>query len=198
MLPLILCDFIGFDKSPPCCFKICYFGPHWLPLYGQKHSSEYLFLQKKESHMSLEEHEIEFSFWVNYPLKQIRLTLTSWFHLQCMYKRFSCAHHVWFNRVQIYIYIYAFSRRFYPKRLTLHSSYSFIFYQLLLSLGIEPMILALLAPCSTIWATGRQIFLEATRIASFCANYLLTVCICSLVHSKQMQFDICITNVILI
>ncbi len=25
----------------------------------------------------------------------------------------------------VYIYIYAFSRRFYPKRLTLHSSYSF-------------------------------------------------------------------------
>ncbi len=54
-----------------------------------------------------------------------------------------------------YIYIYAFSRRFYPKRLTLHSSYSFTFDQLLLSLGIEPMILALLAPCSTIWATGK-------------------------------------------
>ncbi len=48
-----------------------------------------------------------------------------------------------------------FSRRFYPKQLTLHSSYSFTFYQLLLSLGIEPMILALLAPCSTIWATGK-------------------------------------------
>ncbi len=31
----------------------------------------------------------------------------------------------------------------------------FFFYQLLLSLGIEPMILALLAPCSTIWATGK-------------------------------------------
>ncbi len=31
----------------------------------------------------------------------------------------------------------------------------FKFYQLLLSLGIEPMILALLAPCSTIWATGK-------------------------------------------
>ncbi len=29
------------------------------------------------------------------------------------------------------------------------------FYQLLLSLGIEPMILALLAPCSTRWATGK-------------------------------------------
>ncbi len=32
---------------------------------------------------------------------------------------------------------------------------SFTFDQLLLSLGIEPMILALLAPCSTIWATGK-------------------------------------------
>ncbi len=32
----------------------------------------------------------------------------------------------------------------------------FTFDQLLLSLGIEPMILALLAPCSTIWATGKQ------------------------------------------
>ncbi len=29
------------------------------------------------------------------------------------------------------------------------------FYQLLLSVGIEPMILALLAPCSTSWATGK-------------------------------------------
>ncbi len=61
---------------------------------------------------------------------------------------------VWLWHVY-YIYIYAFSRRFYPKRLTLHSSYSFTFYQLLLSLGIEPMILALLVPCSTIWATGK-------------------------------------------
>ncbi len=33
--------------------------------------------------------------------------------------------------------------------------YFFTFDQLLLSLGIEPMILALLAPCSTIWATGK-------------------------------------------
>ncbi len=61
--------------------------------------------------------------------------------------------------IYIYIYIYAFSRRFYPKRLTLHSSYSFTFYQLLLSLGVEPMILALLAPCSTIWATGKPCIL---------------------------------------
>ncbi len=37
----------------------------------------------------------------------------------------------------------------------------FTFDQLLLSLGIEPMILALLAPCSTIWATGK--FQKATE-----------------------------------
>ncbi len=34
------------------------------------------------------------------------------------------------------------------------------FYQLLLSLGIEPMILALLAPCSTSWATGKLFFIK--------------------------------------
>ncbi len=33
------------------------------------------------------------------------------------------------------IYIYAFSRRFYPKRLALHSSYSFTFFQFLLFPG---------------------------------------------------------------
>ncbi len=35
----------------------------------------------------------------------------------------------------IYIYIYAFSRRFYPKRLTLHSSYSFHIFSQFVSLG---------------------------------------------------------------
>ncbi len=39
------------------------------------------------------------------------------------------------------IYIYAFSRRFYPKRLALHSSYSF--YILSGLADLEPMILAL-------------------------------------------------------
>ncbi len=67
----------------------------------------------------------------------------------------------------IYIYIYAFSRRFYPKRLTLHSSYSFYIDQLLLSLGIEPMILALLVPCSTIWATGKDRTLFTKNVNSF-------------------------------
>ncbi len=34
----------------------------------------------------------------------------------------------WLSLFYIYIYIYAFSRRFYPKRLTLHSSYSFYIF----------------------------------------------------------------------
>ncbi len=48
----------------------------------------------------------------------------------------------------IYIYIYAFSRRFYPKRLTVHSGYTY-FYQYMCSLRIEPTTFALLIQCST-------------------------------------------------
>ncbi len=54
----------------------------------------------------------------------------------------------------IYIYIYThththeFSKRFYPKRLTLHSGYTF-FCQYVCSLGIEPTTFALLTQCST-------------------------------------------------
>ncbi len=77
----------------------------------------------------------------------------------------------------IYIYIYSFSRRFYPKRLTLHSSYSFyIFYQLLLSLGIEPMIVALLTPCSTSWATGKLLLLLCST-DSFFLIFCFSVCV---------------------
>ncbi len=48
-----------------------------------------------------------------------------------------------------YIYIYAFSRCFYPKRLTVHSGYTFIFCQYVCSLGIEPIAFALLTQYST-------------------------------------------------
>ncbi len=49
--------------------------------------------------------------------------------------------HITSNRANYsycYIYIYAFSRHFYPKRLTVHSGYTFFFYQYVCSLGIEP------------------------------------------------------------
>ncbi len=48
----------------------------------------------------------------------------------------------------IYIYIYAFSRCFYPKRLTVHSGYTLFFCQYVCSLGIEPTTFALLTQCS--------------------------------------------------
>ncbi len=44
------------------------------------------------------------------------------------------------------LYFYAFSRRFYPKRFTVHCQY-------VCSLGIEPTTFALLTPCSNHWAT---------------------------------------------
>ncbi len=55
-------------------------------------------------------------------------------------------------------------------------SYSFTFDQLLLSLGIEPMILALLAPCSTIWATGKQEYLGQMLCELGHSIYLVLFC----------------------
>ncbi len=66
----------------------------------------------------------------------------------------------WFQRITLserkqpdYIYIYAFSRRFYPKRLTAHSTVQCIlcytFCQYVCFLGIEPTTFALLTQCST-------------------------------------------------
>ncbi len=45
------------------------------------------------------------------------------------------------------VYVYAFSRRFYPKRLTVYSGYTF--FVSMCSLGIEPTTFALLTQCST-------------------------------------------------
>ncbi len=43
---------------------------------------------------------------------------------------------------------FTFIRRFYPKRLTVHSGYT-VFCQYVCSLGIEPTTFALLTQCST-------------------------------------------------
>ncbi len=50
-----------------------------------------------------------------------------------------------------YIYIYAFSRRFYPKRLTVHSGYTFFFFFISMCVPWEsnPQPFALLTQCST-------------------------------------------------
>ncbi len=58
------------------------------------------------------------------------------------------------------IYIYAFSRRFYPKWLTVHSGYTF--FVSMCSLGIEPTTFALLTQCSNHWATGTLNYIAVT------------------------------------
>lgn len=59
-------------------------------------------------------------------------------------------------KVKLYLHtVYAFSRRFYLKRLTSHPR--FAFYQFMHFLGIKPVSLALLVPCATVWATEMQI-----------------------------------------
>ncbi len=52
------------------------------------------------------------------------------------------------TRGNVYIYIYAFSRWFYPKRLTVNSVYNFI-CPYVCSLGIDPQTFVLLTQCST-------------------------------------------------
>ncbi len=77
-----------------------------------------------------------------------------------------------------FIFIYAFSRRFYPKRLTVHSGYT-CFCQYMCSLGIEPTTFALLTQCSNHWATGTHIYKEREReIYIYCIilYYILFIC----------------------
>ncbi len=55
------------------------------------------------------------------------------------------------------IYIYAFSRCFNPKRLTLHSGYNYYLYQFVCSLGIEPTTFCAANAMLYHWATGTQL-----------------------------------------
>ncbi len=52
------------------------------------------------------------------------------------------------------VYVYAFSRHFYPKRLTVHSDYAF--FQYVCSLGIEPTTFCAANAMHYHWATGTQ------------------------------------------
>ncbi len=54
-------------------------------------------------------------------------------------------------------YIYAFSRRFYPKRLTIHSGYTF-FYPYLCSLGIKPTTFCAANTMLYYWATQEHMW----------------------------------------
>ncbi len=62
--------------------------------------------------------------------------------------------------IYIYIYIFTFIRRFYPKWLTVYSSYT-CFVSMCVPLGIEPTTFALLTQCSNHWATGTLYYSNA-------------------------------------
>ncbi len=53
------------------------------------------------------------------------------------------------SRFNFYIYIHAFSRRFYPKQLTVHSGYTFFFISMCVPWELNPRPFALLTQCST-------------------------------------------------
>ncbi len=57
-------------------------------------------------------------------------------------------------RLSLNVYIYAFSGRFYPKRLIIYSGYNFFFYRYVCSLGIEPMNFCAANAMLYLWATG--------------------------------------------
>ncbi len=57
-------------------------------------------------------------------------------------------------------FFYIYIRRFYPKRLTVHSGYTFFFYQHICSLGIEPTTFCAANTMLYHWATGILFFLS--------------------------------------
>ncbi len=60
------------------------------------------------------------------------------------------------------------------------------FYQLLLSLGIEPMILALLTPCSTSWATGKLYVCTSSFSSEEVANGVQPIIALHLLHKSPL------------
>ncbi len=76
----------------------------------------------------------------------------------------------------IYIYIYAFSRCFYPKRLTI-AFRQYIFYQYVCSLGIEPTTFCAANTMLYHWATQEHIYIYAIAMFTIVySDYLSVIC----------------------
>ncbi len=68
---------------------------------------------------------------------------------------------------------FAFSRLFYPKRLTVHSGYTFFFYQYMCSQGIEPTTLCAANAMLYHWATGTPRSVFDVDKAAVCAGRVI-------------------------
>ncbi len=81
------------------------------------------------------------------------LALSHLFNCLFCFLSLACMRWPFLVRYILHFYIFMhFNRRFYPKRLTVHSGYTCYLY--VCSLGIEPTTFALLTQCSNHWATG--------------------------------------------
>ncbi len=91
-------------------------------------------------------------FWVNYSIGVMESSVEDSRTLDWLAWWFQSTQG--FSPVEEAYYIYAFSRRFYPKRLAVHSGYTFFFYQYVCSLGIEPTTFCAANTMLYHWATG--------------------------------------------
>ncbi len=66
--------------------------------------------------------------------------------------------------VYLFVFFYAFSRRFYPKRLTAIFSLYIFFYQYVYSLGIEPTTFCAANTMLYHWATGTYVYVFLSSV----------------------------------
>ncbi len=96
--------------------------------------------------------------------KCLRVMLLSWYKAAltqfiCILKSVIQIIVTWRYHKMQYIYMYAFSRRFYPKRLTVIQVihlYIYFFVSMCVPWELNPRPFALLTQCSNHWATGTQ------------------------------------------
>ncbi len=102
------------------------------------------------------------------------------------------------DQVIFYIYIYAFSRRFYPKRLTLHSSYSF-YIESALEVAWSPVL-----SFHSLWWFGVQchllvlvhcVFWKPTSLHPFTKKFWSTSCFLLLTSFLKMLISFSSRNI---
>ncbi len=97
----------------------------------------------------------------------------------------------------LFTFTFTFIRRFYPKRLTVHSGYTY-FCQYMCSLGIEPTTFALLTQCSTTepQEVSCLIVLKLTNTRKFMLETHVSMKVNSWERNIICILDLCGSNVI--
>ncbi len=97
------------------------------------------------------------------------------------------------------IYIYPFSRRFYPKRLTVHLGYIYFFLPYVCSLGIEPTTFCAANTMLYHWATWTQykasVYEARIKEKLWFSQCGRTWLVCRMVYSHFIHFETVATEV---